>query len=338
MEEKKSNIDFLISRALTGEATSKQLRELEEWINSSKVNKKYFSDIKFVHDKSVAFHARVDFNVDLGWKSLQVQMKQLKPEGERRYIYRTNWLKLAASIFLIISIGSILTYFIWKSDKAQIVSVTAKVSSEKLTLVDKSEVVLNTSSNIQYDKDFGKKNRKVKLTGEAYFKVEHKTDLPFIVNTQDVFIKDIGTEFNIKSIPTDSLIAVTVLEGSVRFYTLKDDGIRITRGETGYYYKKTKKIEKGFVSDPNVISYKTKVFEFDNCKLNEALQRLNAVYNVNIILANANISNCRITVRFDEETIDNIVKIIAETLDLQVSHVHNTYVLNGNPCTYNENE
>src|SRR5690606_22184900 len=64
-----------------------------------------------------------------------------------------------------------------------------------------STVILNKNSELGYDDDFGTEIREVRLTGEAFFDVEHDPDHPFIVKTGDVNTRVLGTAFNVTAWP-----------------------------------------------------------------------------------------------------------------------------------------
>jgi ferric-dicitrate binding protein FerR (iron transport regulator) len=69
-------------------------------------------------------------------------------------------------------------------------------SRKKVSLPDGSEVWLNGGSRLIYSKGLGHCNaREVTLSGEGYFKVKHYEDCPFIIHTDYLDIKDLGTVF-----------------------------------------------------------------------------------------------------------------------------------------------
>ncbi|MCD7972874.1 MAG: FecR family protein [Candidatus Azobacteroides sp.] len=81
---------------------------------------------------------------------------------------------------------------------------------------------MNSGSSLKYNQEFGTKNRKVELSGEAYFEVSKKMDKHFIVHTSMLDIIDVGTVFNIKSYEEDNEIVVSLIEGALNI-SLPDD-------------------------------------------------------------------------------------------------------------------
>jgi len=85
-----------------------------------------------------------------------------------------------------------------------------------MTLSDGSRVWLNAGSSVTYPVAFIGNERKVSITGEAYFEIAHNANKPFFVTNGDVQVKVLGTHFNVNAYEDDDAVRVTLLEGSVR--------------------------------------------------------------------------------------------------------------------------
>ncbi|RFZ92334.1 FecR family protein [Mucilaginibacter conchicola] len=105
-----------------------------------------------------------------------------------------------------------------KADTGMLMHTLANNSGNKYKLIlsDGTEVYLDAQSSVTYPVQFTGKQRKVSITGQAYFKVKHDAQKPFIVNAKDQTVEDIGTEFNIRAY--DNVATTTLLEGSVRVH------------------------------------------------------------------------------------------------------------------------
>ncbi len=84
-----------------------------------------------------------------------------------------------------------------------------------MSLPDGTNVTLNAYSTISYQADFGIRDRKVKMTGEAFFDVTADADKKFVVNAPDMEITVHGTRFNVYAYPENSMSEVSLLEGRV---------------------------------------------------------------------------------------------------------------------------
>ena len=216
------------------------------------------------------------------------------------------------------------------ADRSSSVEMVSQKETKSDTLPDGSGVFLNKKTELAYTYDKKEKSHFVKLKGEAYFNIQHDDDKNFIIDAEGVFIRDIGTSFNVKAYPEDNTVEVVVEEGKVMFYTGTDTGIYLSAKGKGIYNKATKEftIEQ---PEENVLAYKTKFFSFSNTDLRAAVEALNNVYDKKIVLGE-NLSNCRLTVSFNQEDIDEIAAVMAETLGLTLKNSATEIRLDGQGC------
>ena len=133
---------------------------------------------------------------------------------------------IAASLLLIV----IVSYFRNGRQQTKLnatllpakVTYTSRPGERKsLQLPDGSVVLLNAGTTIKFSPGFNVTNREVFLKGEAYFKVTHNAQKPFIIHTNYINVKVLGTEFNVKAYPEDKTTEATLIRGSVEV-TLND--------------------------------------------------------------------------------------------------------------------
>lgn len=336
MKYNSEHIDSLIARYLSGEASHEEVVQLENWMNASKANKKHFDGIKFIHEKTVSSHRRLQFDTDKAWNTLHKKMHQAhqKPTSDTKVIkFNTKLLiGIAASITLLVGLFIWYTQFFTKSSTVHEIAFISSEKVERISLADSSKIVLNRNSKILYSSGYGIKNREVKLKGEAYFDVVHNAEMPFKVETDGVIIEDVGTAFNIKSLTDSGFVEVFVNSGSVRFYNAKNVGIVLKGGETAIYNKKENTFSKINSVDENKLSYETRKFMFDNTSLAEVLAKLGEVYQVKMEITNPKLKGCQITVKFDNENIDEIANIISETMGLTLIKKGGRYFFDGKGC------
>jgi ferric-dicitrate binding protein FerR (iron transport regulator) len=237
--------------------------------------------------------------------------------------------RIAASVVLLLSAGYLL-YFLSGTSTPETIKVIAQTETRSDTLPDGSSVFLNKGTELTYVYDASSKHHKVKLKGEAFFEVAPDKKNEFLIEIEDVFIEDIGTSFNVKAYPEKNTIEVVVTEGKVRFYTSTDSGVYLSENGKGVYDKSTKRFAVD-QPEPNVLSYKTRLFTFSDTDLHTAVAALNEVYDKKIILGH-NLQNCRLTVSFNNENINEIAAIMAETLGLTVATSADGIRLEGSGC------
>ncbi|HEY1201302.1 MAG TPA: FecR domain-containing protein [Niastella sp.] len=93
---------------------------------------------------------------------------------------------------------------------------TPRGGQYQLVLPDGSKVWLNAVSSIRYPASFTGTERRVEITGEAYFEVTHNKKVPFVVTTNGTNVTVLGTHFNVNTYAYENAQRVTLLEGSVR--------------------------------------------------------------------------------------------------------------------------
>lgn len=220
----------------------------------------------------------------------------------------------------------------WKDTPIQNFSVASDKATIQDTLPDGSTAFLNKKSELSFEYNEKEGTRKVKLKGEAYFAVKHEEDKPFVIETSEILVRDIGTEFNLKSYPDQDTIEIVVTEGEVQFYTLKDEGLNLKAGEKGIYSKRLKEFYRIEKIDTNTLAYKTKVFSFNNTDLGAVVNLLNDVYDSKIKLINKDLHNCHLTANFKEDNPETIVEVIAETMGLTITRQGDEILLDGKGC------
>jgi transmembrane sensor len=330
VEHTANHIDELIGKFLAGETSQEEGLLMNSWINESEANRKYFDQFKVIFENAARVKTVPQFDTDEAWKKMRsrLQVEQGKTismhSGGMKYFYR-----IAASIIFIIAAG-IFIYNWMQGDVPATMQVASDGTITSDTLPDGSGVVLNRETTLAYAYSKKTKQHKVKLKGEAYFNIQHHDDKTFIVEAGETLIKDIGTSFNVKAYQESNTIEVVVEEGEVMFYTETNTGIYLHAGGKGIYHRATKSftVEE---AEPNVTAYKTKFFIFSDTELGEVVKQLNSVYEEKITITNE-MQRCRLTVSFSNESIEEIVSVIAETLALAVKKENGGFVLEGEGC------
>jgi transmembrane sensor len=197
-------------------------------------------------------------------------------------------------------------------------------------LPDGSVVFLNNNTVLAYPADFEGDTRELSLLGEAFFKVQRNESKPFIIHANGSDVKVLGTSFNIKAYTKN--VKVSVETGKVQFKN-KAKQTFLVKGEEAEFEANNDTIKKIEMLDRNAFAYKTKVFVFENSSLEHVVQVLGESYHTKILLKNNNIKTCRLTTKFENESLPNALNVIAETLNLTVSSQGEKYVIDGKGCS-----
>lgn len=159
---------------------------------------------------------------------------------------------------------------------------TYRGETQALVLPDGSEVWLNAASSIKYPSSFvAASNRKVELTGEAYFEIAKDKSRPFIVSTDKQEVEVLGTHFNINSYSDELTTKTTLLEGSVRVSDKATNEEMIL--EPGMQSRLSKnKLTVSEVDVDDAIAWKEGFFVFSNEPLGDIMKQVARWYNVEI--------------------------------------------------------
>lgn len=329
MINESNHIDELIANYLSGEATPDEVQLVERWKDESEENRIYFDHFRLIFEKSASLRDTITVDTDEAWNNVKRKLEGARTVSINRSEQRFSFLRIAASIALFIAVGVFAYRFMVDSSVEQI-EVVADNTMRSDTLPDGSQVFLNKQTRIEYSFNRRQDTHTAKLSGEAYFDIEHRDDRKFVVEAGETLIRDIGTSFNVSAYPESGSIEVVVDEGEVLFYTKDNPGVQLKAGDRGVYDRARGQFTVAS-REPNATAYKTKSFVFDGDALKEVISTLNAVYDRPMRIDDG-LEDCKLTVSFNEEDIEEIAHVIAETLNLSVEQKADTLWLRGNGC------
>lgn len=152
-----------------------------------------------------------------------------------------------------------------------------------VTLPDGTKVWLNASSSLRYPTRFTGTDRRVFLTGEAFFEVAHNIDQPFIVDTDLQTLKVLGTVFNINAYADERQIATTLVEGKVAVRQKAEGAnpVILRPGQQSLMDERAVQIVAVDVQEE--IAWKDGKFVFYNSAIQAVMRQLARWYNVEIV-------------------------------------------------------
>ena len=165
---------------------------------------------------------------------------------------------------------------------------TPKGGQYQLELPDGSQVWLNASSSIHFPTSFVEKERRVEITGEAYFEVAPSISpngggqkQPFIVGVNTSEVQVLGTHFNINSYSDEDDVKTTLLEGAVKFVNGATTSI-LKPGQQSQLAKNGSIKVESDVDVDKVIAWKNGLFDFENARIETVMRQLSRWYDVEI--------------------------------------------------------
>lgn len=171
-----------------------------------------------------------------------------------------------------------------KEEKLQCLS-TPRGMDFKLILQDGTEVWLNAESSIEFPATFLGGDRKVSLRGEAYFKVAHNEEKPFIINLGDKFVHVLGTEFNVRNYASENT-QVALVNGSIRLYDENDENKIVLQPGQNAIWDENGKIHIQDIDTYNITQWIDGFFYFDEQPLGLILREVGRWYNYGVVFKN----------------------------------------------------
>ncbi len=158
----------------------------------------------------------------------------------------------------------------------------------QLQLEDGTKVWVNSETRLRYPTQFADNKRVVLLEGEAYFEVSKDKTRPFIVKTQGVDVRVLGTHFNISSYADEDAVRTTLVEGSVSVMDNKnpDENLLLSPGHQAVFSKKSGDLKNKKVNVDLYASWKDGKFVFQESSLTDIMNRVSRWYDVKVFYQN----------------------------------------------------
>ena len=180
-----------------------------------------------------------------------------------------------------------------------------------MRLADGTIVHLNSASKISFSGNYNSEERMVSLNGEAYFEVAKNPDKRFVVTCNGVDIEALGTEFNVKAYPADSIITTTLAKGKVKVYNNKESVTLLPNGVATYNLKR-QTIKASVTDDISIANYwRTGQLVCNAEPLSSIAQTIERMYNVKININDAKLRNMKFTGTIQNNSLTNVLYVMS---------------------------
>ena len=286
-------VDKIIGKYLSGDLSDADCKILIQWLDEDKENVKYLRDFGREWNPAGNESPGNSWNIlqlkkQLRESSADLQIERKQSWASRRIHLSRRLLFRYAAVLVIgllmsVFIGSqLLNYLKDESKKPWISAETQAGQKTKIVLPDSSVVWLNSESSISFPADFeSRRNRIVKLEGEAYFDVVQQGSSRFTVVCPDYDIEVKGTKFNVMAYKDFERTETTLVEGAVNIRK-GSQILTLKPGERAIYSKNYLTRSRAQIRQATI--WKDNKFYFDNIPLRELVRRLERWYDVKIIL------------------------------------------------------
>jgi ferric-dicitrate binding protein FerR (iron transport regulator) len=266
-----------------------------------------------------------NIDVDKAWARVNSRIEAAGNEGRtRRLSFMPSLLKVAATVLVVFGLGWM--YFEYGMAEKMTVASLSDQKNIEVVLPDGSKALLNRNSHLTYPEKFGHNNRKVKLTGEAFFEITPDPDRPFTIDAGNARVRVLGTSFSVITDNGNHEVEVYVSTGTVMLSS--NDGSHSLTLEPGYLGKISDSNEsRSLNKNENYLSWTTDILNYDGESLDVVFTDLKRSFNINIIASDPSINDFRLTTRFENQPHDTIVQVICTTFNLNSVKEGETYTL-----------
>lgn len=260
------------------------------------------------------------FSKDNSWKLIEKRL----PRHLQRRALSLRLMTAAASVAVLCVLGWG-AYQMLAPVPLQTISTLAETRS--VLLPDQTEVVLNRYSSLTYPERFKGKDRKVKLSGEAYFEVSKDPAHPFKVEAEAVMVQVLGTHFNIEAYPKDTQVKTTLMEGSVAVSLVgkADERLILSPNESAIYNKEYNSLTLHPEEDAaEEIVWRDGRLLFKSVPLQDIARQLSNAFHTDIRIEGPALQSYRMTATFnDGETLDEILSLLCRNRNLEYTESNN---------------
>ena len=196
-----------------------------------------------------------------------------------------------------------------------------------LTLSDGTMIYLNSESTLSFPVKFQGKERKVYLTGEAYFKVAKNTEHPFVVTAGELEVLVTGTTFGVRAYKDEKDIQSTLESGQV---TVRVEGksVKLVPNKQVLFNKSTMGLEVRDVDVDLYLAWADGRLVYDNCPLEKILTDLGRWYNIDVFYSRDELRSYQFSLNMKKhEEFTQVLELIGKTGEVQFEIKDNTVIV-----------
>jgi transmembrane sensor len=340
----------LLDKYLSGRCNAEEIRNVEAWYAEQKGDKDFISSLSDLDKQLLEEETLKNIKNTIGI-TLDIQ-----PETPKKILFGRNMfvrMGIAASFLLICWVGW--SYFqaktsiktdddflgfsepVKQSSNIRFINKEAKLI--KYRLPDGTQVCLHPNAELTYPQVFTGKNRQITFIGEGFFEVAHDSLHPFLIQSDKMQIRVLGTKFNVKALPKQAIFQVSVVSGSVAVRSMTEKGkasletIILKPHQKVLFEVATNQLTT-LTSDTEA---KKEIFEpisinFNDTPIIEVIKQLEKQFNIHIQLSDKAMSKCLLTADFNNQSLPVILEILCTSLDVTYTLSGDTLILKGVGC------
>lgn len=311
-----NDIEELLIGYFSGDLSEEDRLRVEKWRQETPGNEKLYNEMLFGWNAMPLLQEMEQFN---SFEALKKVNPKLANMAGIRWI---TILQRVAAVLIIPLIAYAAYLIVNNNSLKQLVNtepviqmITSKQGTvSQLSLSDGTKVWLNSGSTLQFPLSFTGRNRKVKLTGEAYFEIAKNENQPFILNANELNVEVLGTSFNAVSYDNETVSEVVLVTGKVKLFANAGNRVKqcgsMHPGQRMIFTRKTQDVTYEQVDVEKYIAWRKGELLFRNDPMNEVVKRLSRWYNVEIYVKDREINEYIYNATFSDETLSQVLNML----------------------------
>lgn len=309
----------IIAKFLMGKCTEDELVQINLWIKESEENARQLYRMEEIYHLGKENGILSSKSITQAERKLYKRIAEEKTRQDKTLrVHR--WMRYAAVIAIILLSGTGVSYWASRNklNSNMIVAVASEGSVEEVTLPDGTKVWLNQSATLRYPREFSEKERNVYLEGEAYFEVTKNRVKPFIVESEAMRIRVLGTTFNFKCGKTSKSAEATLIEGEIEVKGNNEEGmIVLSPGQKAELNLASKRLTVKQVDARLDAVWHNNLIPFEKADIYSIAKTLERFYNVKIILSpDLKIDNTYSGVLKRKDSIESVLKSLRNSIPI----------------------
>lgn len=320
------------------------LQHPDAWLKSGMLDQLAFKKAPVMNDAEAE-----DWANKMAARITQMEEEEIAAPVKRKLLPKV----LVAVCCLLAAVSGIYLYSLKKQDGMKVVTTDAGMKT-RVRLSDGTMMWLNAGSSVKYPQRFSKHLREIYLSGEAFFEVEQDASRPFIIHTEKMDIRVLGTSFNVRSYTDERFSETTLITGAVEVSIPGPDSTRkvllkpreklvvseLAEASTGTTLI-TKNKKQTIVEQKKIAPFPTQNSElvtetawlsnqliFQNETLGSISHRLERWYGVSIIIGNPELLEMRFSGRADNLPLEKLLAVLSEIQAFKYSIRGDSVIIN----------
>lgn len=271
--------DELLFKYFSNEASAEEVAQIEQWLEEDPARQSEFDSAHYL------FNAMILHSDELSKMTTPGALEKTSRKSKvRRLVYR--YAAAAAAVVIAGLSGVFVEREINYNKMTAQTNVLEVPAGQRMsvTLSDGTQVQLNGNSRIEYPVIFSRKQRNVKLSGEAFFEVKHDERHPFIVETFASKVEVLGTRFNVYADEVSEHFSTTLVDGKVKVTTNDETAEQVVLAPDEMVRFVNNHLVVTKVDAENLISWTEGYVNLADTDFASLMHRFENVYGVKIVI------------------------------------------------------